>query len=141
NRTQSTYLTEALASHGFVVASPDHVGNTTDDVGVASGIGLPQARSAFDRPRDVRVVIDRILAADAEDPWVADPRHIGVTGHSFGGLTSMLVAQEVDGEPFDARVDAIAAVAPASPQSDEALRSITVPMLLVGGTLDTTTPI
>ncbi len=146
NRMQSVFLTEALAAAGFVVASPDHVGNTTAEVGLGAGIGPAQVQSAVDRPLDIELVIDRLLAvsADPADPLSGrvDPERIGVTGHSFGGLTSLLVALATGGEPYDARIDAIAPLAPASGTiDDKALGTITVPMLVMGGTLDTTTPV
>jgi predicted dienelactone hydrolase len=141
--TQSAFLVEALASHGFVVVAPAHLGNTAFDV--AAGTDVEQSVSAADRLPDVSLVIDDAVKRndDPEDPFRdhLDTEHIGVTGHSFGGFTTLAVAAETDGEPFDPRVDAIAAIAPGSPLSDEALASIEIPTLLVGGTLDTTTPI
>jgi predicted dienelactone hydrolase len=143
-RTQSTFLAEALASHGFVVASPDHVGNTATDL--VLGVGVSQVQSALDRPLDVSSVID-LLAERAADPADAlfghvDTSAVGVTGHSFGGLTSLASAVETDGVPAEPRVAAIAPLAPASSViGDEALASITTPTLLVGGALDGTTPV
>lgn len=140
---QSPFVTETLASHGFVVAAPAHVGNTAFDV--AAGTDVEMGVSAADRLPDVSLVIDDVLRRDAgpEDPLEGrvDTDRIGVAGHSFGGFTALAVAAEVDGEPYEPRVDAIAALAPGSPMSDEALRSIEVPTLLMGGTLDGTTPI
>lgn len=140
---QSPFLTEALASHGFVVAAPAHVGNTAFDV--AAGTDVDMGQSAGDRLPDVSLVIDDVLARDTDPEDLlaghVDIDRIGVTGHSFGGFTTLAVAAEVDGEPYEPRVDAIAALAPGSRLSDEALRSIEVPTLLMGGTLDATTPI
>lgn len=142
-RTQSTFLAESLASHGFVVASPDHVGNTATDL--VLGVGVSQVQSALDRPLDVRSVID-LLAERSADPTDGlfdhvDTSAVGVTGHSFGGLTSLATAVETDGVPAEPRVAAIAPLAPASSViGDEALASITTPTLLVGGLLDRTTP-
>jgi len=131
-RTQSTFLTEALARRGFVVASPDHVGNTAADL--LTGAGVSQVQSALDRPLDVSAVIDDMVASD---DLLVDGEHIGMTGHSFGGFTTLVM-----GAGDDDRIDALAPIAPAStPIGDEALASIELPTLLVGGTLDTTTPI
>lgn len=143
-RVQSTFLAEALASHGFVVASPDHVGNTAAEL--VTGTGVSQAQSALDRPLDVTAVIDDLVARSADpDDLLADTVDgdaVGVTGHSFGGFTTLASAVETDGVPAEPRVRAIAPIAPASsPIGDEALASITTPILLVGGTLDTTTEI
>lgn len=139
-RIQSLELTETLASHGFVVAAPDHTGNTfleTGDVEAA-------LRSATDRPPDVSFVIDAMLSL-ADDPDTGleiDEERIGVSGHSYGGFTALAIAGGTPDWPADERVDAIVALAPASSLvADEALRAIDVPTLLMGATLDETTPI
>lgn len=158
-RFQSFFLTERLASHGFVVVAPDHVGNTIEDQ--LGGNADPFAVAAVNRVEDVRALITLMLERSREpgDRFHRrlDPRRIGVTGHSFGGFTSLAMAAGFDGDlpgddddlppdfeplPPDRRVRAIAPLAPASsPFGDEELRDIRVPTLIVGGTLDTTTPI
>ena len=89
-RFQSIFYCEHLASHGYVVAAPDHLGNTfvdyDDDL---------TARAPIDRPLDISFVIDQLL--DLSDagldpvPGTLNPAQIGVTGHSFGGYTSLVV--------------------------------------------------
>jgi len=94
-RIQSVYLTEWLASHGFVVAAPDHVGNTlAEQVNQANAI--PAAEAAVLRPGDVSRTLDAVLAA-ADTPGArlrraVDPERVGVAGHSFGGFTALRVA-------------------------------------------------
>jgi len=143
---QSTFLMEALASHGFVVAAPNHTGNTVQDA--LNGTSVPLLQSAADRPLDVSFVIDRMLArsADPLDPLYQriNPFVIGVAGHSFGGYTALAMASGFSplGIAPDPRVLAIAPIAPASGFfPDEDLASIDLPMFLLSGTLDTTTPI
>ncbi len=142
--TQSTPLMETLASHGFIVVSPNHTGNTAVDFFFTSAICFPQA--ALDRPPDVSFVIDQMLAWN-EDPASPlfgriDPSRIGVAGHSFGGFTSIAMAAGFEGRPPDTRVRAIAPIAPAADLfGDFALSQIWVPIFVLGGTLDTTTPI
>ncbi len=143
-RFQSYFLTEILASHGFVVVSPDHAGNTALDF--LFGTNVPFLQAALDRPQDVSFLIDVLLArsANPDDPFAGriDPRRIGVSGHSFGGYTSLAVTSGIPGVPADPRVRAIAPLAPASSSlTDAQLAGIRVPTLIVGGTLDTTTPI
>lgn len=90
-RVQSVYLGEHLASHGFVVAAPDHVGNTLSDVGT-----VPSGVSAGQRPVDLSRTLDAVLEASDTFPGLlflaADPARVGVVGHSFGGFTALRVA-------------------------------------------------
>ena len=159
-RYQSFFLTEVLASHGFVVAAAGHVGNTLlDEIG---GTFAPLAEMMVARPLDVSFLITRMLEKN-EDPGdffygSIDGERIGVCGHSFGGFTSFAMAagfgadppDEVASElpedfvpvPPDPRVDAIAPIAPASSWfGDTELEAISVPTMIIGGTHDTTTPI
>ncbi len=149
----SSDYTETLASHGYLVVAPDHTGNTAVD-GIA-GTQDPQALIALNRPRDIGAVIDAILGLQSKETagfaGVADPERVAVTGHSFGGFTAYAVASgfsnELGSVEADPRVDAIIPLAPAvgggaDPLlSDERLRSITVPALVMVGTNDQTTPV
>jgi predicted dienelactone hydrolase len=145
---QSTPLMERLASHGFYVAAPNHTGNTANEC--IGGDGDPFEVSAQNRPEDVSFLIDHFLArsADPDDELYAriNPYAIGVAGHSFGGYTSIAMASGIEAGniavPRDRRVRAIVPIAPASSLFDDAeLTGIDVPMLLLGGTIDDTTPI
>jgi predicted dienelactone hydrolase len=94
-RFQSVYLTEYLATHGFVVAAPDHVGNTFADL-VNSANALPPAEAARVRPLDISRALDVLLASVAASGdrlhGAVDPAHVGVAGHSFGAYTALRVA-------------------------------------------------
>lgn len=157
-RFQSIFLTEVLASHGFVVAAPDHTGNTLLD----DTEGELTAQKMIDRPLDVSWVITTMLAKsdDPEDPFyrTLDPGRIGVAGHSFGGFTSLAMAAGFGADPPpeiarelpegfspippDSRVKAIVPIAPVSSFfGDAELSSIEVPTLIIGGTLDSITPV
>ncbi len=147
--TQSIPLMEILASHGFVVVSPEHTGNAqqspTDSFDEAAANRVP----------DVSFLIDEMLRRN-QDP--SDPFHqriersrVGVLGHSFGGMTALGVAAGWAGAPPDPRVAAIvpiSAVVVPELQSDtrtspnagftqEQLESIRLPVMLLGGTEDT----
>lgn len=108
-RRQSTFLTTHLASWGFVVAAPDHTGNTYDDMLLLGGEARRDAIRAArtNRPRDVSLVIDAIVAGDPRWPAV-DGEQIGVLGHSFGGYTALKMPRR------DARVRAVCGLAPAA---------------------------
>ena len=137
---QSINLCETLASHGFIVAAPNHTGNTTTDS------SAPFLQSAADRPQDVSFVIDHMLARSATlgDAFEGRVRHkgFGVAGHSFGGYTALAMASGWTTIPADPRVSAIMPIAPASGLfTDAELQSIRRPVMLLSGTFDTTTPI
>jgi predicted dienelactone hydrolase len=140
-RFQSFFLTEHLASHGFVVVAPDHSGNTALDVLVP---GTPF--ETRDRPLDIQLVISRMLErsdtpGDTFEGRI-DADRIGVAGHSFGGFTTLAIAAGFEDVPPDDRVDAIMPMSPVSTAfSGDALASIDLPTLVVGGTSDVTTPI
>lgn len=89
---QSMFLTEFLASHGWVVVSPDHTGNTL------ANMSIPIERMLDLRPQDVIAVLDATLAEDADHPAAGRlSGDVVVAGHSFGGYTTMAVT----GAPFD----------------------------------------
>ncbi len=105
-RWQSTYYTVLLASHGYVVASTDHEGGTLFDV--VRGQLQNVAVGVETRPVDVTYLLNRFTRLKEADPLygLLDLEHIGVTGHSFGALTSLRVAA------IDKRVKAIVPQAP-----------------------------
>ena len=131
--TQSFHLMEHLASHGFFVIAPEHTGNTQAD--------LSSPAPEFDRYPDVAFVIDEAgrYSADVGDPFHGriDTLNAGVAGHSYGGMTAQFMA--AGHPPFgpDPRVKAIMPIAGSSSQlTDAELASISVPQLLLVGTLD-----
>jgi len=141
-RIQSLFFYAHLASHGYVVATPDHHGNTFVDL----LIGIVDPISFDNRPRDMSFVIDQMLHLD-EVPGgllggAIDAERIGASGHSFGGYTAFALAtQAIVGPPPDPRVKAILPQAPAAIGfTDEAFGALAVPALIVGGSLDETTP-
>jgi predicted dienelactone hydrolase len=83
-RYQSIFMTEWLATHGYVVVSPDHAHNTLLDLDEAY-----DAQVAMERPGDVIRAVDR-LAVDL--PGLADDTRYGMSGHSFGGWTTLAVS-------------------------------------------------
>jgi len=141
-RYQSIFLQEHLASQGFIVAAPDHVGNTALDAINPS----PPPFEAKDRPLDISLVIDELLALDADpaDPLygIVNEERIGVLGHSFGGFTTLAMISGFQDVPPDDRVSAIMPISPAvGSLSEELLAEVDVPTLVLGGTSDTITPV
>lgn len=143
-RFQSWFLMEQLASQGFIVAAPDHPGNTAVDT--LFGSSTPFAVTARNRPLDVSLVITRMLERDqtAGDLFSQRIREadIAVMGHSFGGFTAIAAASGWADVPADPRVKAIVPIAAATRSfSDEQLASITVPSLWLNATSDITVPL
>lgn len=89
-RFQSLYLTEFLASHGFVVVSPRHKYNTFLDMDDDHLLDI-----TVERPGDVIEAVDEVLrraATQGEDiEGLIAGEEYAVLGHSFGALTSMMV--------------------------------------------------
>ncbi len=136
---QSIKLMEHLASHGFVVVAPSHTGNTQADN--LLGTAVPISQALLDRSPDVSFVIDSMLArgADLSGPFFGriDAYNIGVAGHSLGGFTAVAMASGYGAIPPDPRVRAIMPIAPATgPLTDAELSRVTIPTLLMTGTLD-----
>ncbi len=79
---QSAFMTEFFASHGWIVVSMDHTGNTFRD---GLEIGIFQQR-----PEDISAVIDHIEGLGAEHPLgglISDNKIL--SGHSLGGYTTL----------------------------------------------------
>jgi predicted dienelactone hydrolase len=88
---EATVFKKDWARHGFVVAAPDHQKGTWYDSDPSY-----LAAIQFARPIDIRFVIDQMLLLN-EAPTsflhgMIDPRSIGMTGESFGGHTTLIVA-------------------------------------------------
>jgi dienelactone hydrolase len=115
-RRQSTFLCTHLASHGYVVAAADHVGNTVVELEernrrIAAGNPLsPEEREALiqriiaDRVPDIRCLLSHLLS---RLPNHVDSERVGLVGWSFGGW-SVLATPEVDD-----RIRSIVVMAPA----------------------------
>jgi predicted dienelactone hydrolase len=177
---------EVIASAGFVVAAPNHVNNTQDDVRIdfinneaADLLNEPGYQvfkcndkrptpcsrtnvpfSLADRVRDISTVLDK-LPGWFEDR--VDLSRVGVMGHSRGTVTALAAAggsapwspppttncqmlQPADNLCWplvaDPRVKAVMGMAIGAPAITRGvnLAAVTVPTLLVAGSLDQTSP-
>lgn len=139
-RFQSVFYTVPLASHGYVVASMDHTGNTIYDLLAEDGYNLDDMiLSALDRPYDTVMTIAHMTwrVTKKGDPFYGaiETTSIGLSGHSFGGFTSVLV-------PFiDPRIKAVVAHSPATSMLGALgykVEDFPVPIMIQGGKLDKT---
>jgi predicted dienelactone hydrolase len=131
-RHQSAAYTQHLASHGYVVASPDFPLTHGGAPGGATFLDLEN------QPGDVSFVIDELLArsADETSPFAGaiDGDAVGVTGHSFGAFTTILTTY---GEYRDERVDAALPISGSGCMlSEEQVGDTAVPVLVLAGSED-----
>ena len=161
NAIDYVYTLEALASFGFIVAAPDHLNDTQDDVRIDfinqqagftlipcfDGLPSPCARASVpksmtDRAHDLSAVIDALPT------WFGDRvaiSRVGVIGHSRGTVTALAAAGGSTTWGFDAepRVKAVMglAIGVQGITFGANIQNVTVPALLVAGTLDSTEPV
>lgn len=169
-RYQSIFLTEHLASRGWIVVAPDHRGNTFYDEGTEDHASL-----ILRRPADIAATFDWLVNEAAADggplAGCVDPDGgYAAVGHSFGGYTTFAVSGATidvaasaeycstraewlcpelptvagDETSFDLGDDRVWAAVPMSPAGYEVLLGglddLTVPTMVLSGTLDTLTP-
>lgn len=91
SRVQMTYLTENLASKGYVVVAIGHTDSTFDNTG-------PFENTLVNRPLDIRFTLDQMAAlsaTDASDPsflsGLLDANNTGLVGFSMGGYGALNV--------------------------------------------------
>jgi len=131
-RRQSTSYTSHLASHGYVVVSADY---PLTNLGAPRG---PRLGDVVNQPGDVSFLIDSFLGFSRQTghqfEGAIDEEAIGVTGHSVGGLTTVLAAY---GPLRDPRIRAALPIAgPACLVGETAYATPAVPMLVMGGGAD-----
>jgi predicted dienelactone hydrolase len=130
NRVGESYLTQHLASHGYVVAAVDFPLSNTVAPGGATVADI------HNQPGDLSFLIDRMLI---EFSGTVDPAAIGAEGLSLGGLTTWLVTYH----PVfrDARVRAAHAMAaPACLFRSQFFRNADVPRMVLHGDSDAIIP-
>jgi len=154
SREASPYLGEHWAARGYVAVFLQHPGS---DESVWKGVpprrrmaAMREAASATNallRAQDVAAVLDWLQARNAgeEDALYGrlDLEHVGMSGHSFGAVTTQGVSGQsagLLGRRFtDARIDAALALSPSAPtrqDPEKAFGAVSIPWMLMTGTLD-----
>jgi predicted dienelactone hydrolase len=154
-RHGSSYLGRHWALRGYVAVFVQHPGS---DDSAWRGTPLMQRMQAMNRAasganfalrvKDIPAVLDQLARWNAEKGHPLhgrlDLKRVGMSGHSFGAMTT----QAVSGQSFglagpiytDRRIKAAIAFSPSSPRVGDASRafaSVRIPWMLMTGTRDT----
>ena len=154
SRAGSVFLGEHWAARGYVAVVLQHPGSD-DSVWKDEPMrqlmqAMKQAASLDNfllRVRDVAAVLNQleIWNADKTNPLAGrlDLKKAGMSGHSFGAVTTEAVSGEslpAGGQPFtDPRIRAAIAFSPSSPKTGSAAKafgSVKIPWMLMTGTKD-----
>lgn len=154
SRDNNPYLGNHWAKRGYAVVFVQHPGSDEEVwkderpgkrmealTAAASGVNF------MERNKDIPAVIDALESWNKEKGHalhgVFDTDHIGMSGHSFGAVTTQAVAGQAFGGGrisfTERRIDAALMMSPSLPKRGdpaEAFGAITIPCLLLTGTLD-----
>ncbi len=153
NRAGSAFLGKHWASRGYVAVFLQHPGS---DDSVWKNAHMAERMSALKnaagineflmRVQDVPVVLDQLEVWNRDNSHEFEGRfdleHIGMSGHSFGAVTTHAVSGQVHplGKGFtDNRIRAAVVMSPSGPargNNKQAFGSVKVPWLLLTGTKD-----
>jgi pimeloyl-ACP methyl ester carboxylesterase len=138
NRLVYAQMCEALAARGFVIVSCDHPGDTM--VEWMFGTALDDLSNERERAADVSFILDALAnrSHGLDHPLHLDLNRLAMAGHSYGANTTVAFA----GNSSSAiRPIAIAGVEPfLRTLARDVLGRVDVPVLLIGGRNDATTP-
>ncbi len=157
SREGSSFLGRHWAGRGYVAIFLQHPGSdssvwkdkpmTKRMDAMREAAGADGARNFLLRVGDVSAVLDQLGKWNKEEGHLLSGRldfsRIGMSGHSFGAITT----QAVSGQKFasdristtDSRIKAAVVFSPSSPQfgkAEEAFGSVNIPWMLMTGTKD-----
>ncbi|MCA9199391.1 MAG: dienelactone hydrolase [Planctomycetales bacterium] len=152
SRHNGQYLVDEWTKHGYVCVNLQHPGSD-EDVWRSGRLGdrirkltqAANARNLRERVRDVSFVIDQLAVLNAEASHALEGRldldKIGMSGHSFGAMTTMALAGSrigVRGVRAENRIDAYLAMSPqmGGGAYSQSLTKIAQPVLVMTGTKD-----
>ena len=154
NTTGSTFYGQHLANRGYAVAFLQHAGSDEQvwrDLPAWERLSaLKQAASGENlvlRTQDVTTAIDALTAwnqtKDHPLEGRLDPERIGMSGHSFGAVTTQMVSGQRSGlfqaKLIEPRLDAAIAFSPSPPKigrPKKAFDKVFLPLMLMTGTKD-----
>jgi len=123
HRDVAIFLTAHLASHGFVVASPEHIHRNLP----AQAFGTAE----FDPEKDQADVAGTLAVLVSSLGGAADTSRVGVIGHSAGARTALDALAN----------DSVLAAIPLSGGGDAPPEAADKPILVVAAELDLTVPV
>lgn len=117
------YYGQHLASHGYTVLQPTHVGSDTKAVLTKSPVFTFTQGELKERVADIQYTLDMVEDRDKRLPAKltdsADMKNVALAGHSFGAITGAAMAgaevKDEEGEKIplgDKRIDAFIAMSP-----------------------------
>ena len=154
SRAGSAFLGEHWAARGYVAVFLQHPGS---DDSVWKNTSLADRRQALEkaasldnfllRVRDIPAVLDQLAAWNAEQAHALaghlDLKKVGMSGHSFGAVTTEAVSGEtlpMEGRRLiDPRIKAAIVFSPSAPRigsAAEAFGAVKIPWMLMTGTED-----
>jgi len=135
NRQGEAYITEHLASRGYIVAAVDF------PLGKLNAPGGPTPEDVANQPGDLKAVLDDLLAGAGGFASAIDGGHVGASGLSLGGGTVLLLTYHRDLR--DPRIRAVLPIAPAfsCAFTRKFYRKARVPLLVVQGDADGLAPL
>ena len=152
-RTNSPYLGEQWAARGYVAVFMQHIGSDEsvwrDKPAVERMIDLKGAASVENfllRVKDVPTVLDQLELWNKDEQHALfgriDFKHVGMTGHSFGAVTTQAVSGQsfkLGGGYTDPRIKCAIMMSPSTPKLGDprdAFVAVKIPWLLMTGTKD-----
>ena len=155
SRMGSAYLAEHWARRGYLTVFLQHPGSDVDvwqnERPLRRMAALRRAANAQNlllRVADVRATLDQLEAWNADEGHPlhgrVDMDHVGMSGHSFGAVTTQAVSgQTIGARQFalltDPRIDAAIIMSPSSPRQgspEQAFSKVKIPWMLMTGTND-----
>ncbi len=155
SRAGGAYLGEHWSARGYAVVSLQHPGSDSSvwkdqprRKRMAALEGAASGQNFLLRVQDVSSALDQLAAWNKEDGHPVhgrlDMEHVGMSGHSFGAVTTQSVSGQSAGfmgaRFTDDRIDAAIAFSPSSPRRGDpakAFSTVKIPWMLMTGTKDT----
>jgi len=156
SRYSNSYLGEHWAARGYVAVFIQHIGSdesvwkdtTPGFMRLTALKNAANLKNTLLRIQDVPAVLNQleIWNSTNDSPLhnMLDMKHIGMSGHSYGALTTQLVSgqkPELSGKNFsDRRITASVIFSPVFPAEGrhpkKTFSAVTIPWMLMAGTLD-----